>query len=197
LGALTASSVLAYITCRLIQGPECCPGAFVRWKMKTQEVVYKERISSNKTLFLFVKLMLLFGALSARSLFITEKRGWGIAFSCISLFFLFYVFNYRVLVIQVDENALRLKFGLFTWRIPLSNIETSFLDKTSLWRIGGAGIHFSPIGGRYRAMFNFLEYDRVVIALKEKKGLVRDVAFATTRPDEVMRLLVKTPPPVL
>ena len=155
----------------------------------SKEFVFSENIFSNKTLFLFVKLMLLFGALSARSMFITENRGWGIAFCCISLFFLFYVFNYRVLIIQVDEDELRLKFGLFTWHIHLSNIETSFLDKTSLWRIGGAGIHFSPIGGRYRAMFNFLEYDRVVICLKEKKGLVRDIAFSTRQPDELMRLL--------
>lgn len=154
-----------------------------------KEVVFSERISSKRTLLLFVKLALLFGALSARSLFITEKRGWGIAFCCISLFFLFYVFNYRVLIIQVDEGALVLNFGIFTWHIPLSNIETCFIDETSLWRIGGAGIHFSPMGGRYRAMFNFLEYPRVVLCLKQKKGLVRDIAFSTRQPDEVMRLL--------
>ena len=152
-------------------------------------LLFHERVSSKKTLILFVKLTLLFGALSARSLLITKKHGWGIAFCCISLFFLFYVFNYRVLIIQVDEDELRLKFGLFTWHIPLSNIETCFLDKTSLWRIGGAGIHFSPMGGRYRAMFNFLEYPRVVLCLKEKKGLVWDIAFSTRQPDEVMRLL--------
>jgi len=86
----------------------------------------------------------------------------------------------------MNEDELSLKFGLFTWQIPLDNIETCFIDETSLWRIGGAGIHFSPMGGRYRAMFNFLEHPRVVVCLKEKKGPVRDIAFSTTHPDKVM-----------
>jgi hypothetical protein len=38
-------------------------------------------------------------------------------------------------------------------------------------------------------MFNFLEYPRVVLALKQRKGLVRDIAFSTRRPQEVMRLI--------
>jgi hypothetical protein len=38
-------------------------------------------------------------------------------------------------------------------------------------------------------MFNFLEYPRVLIKLKVKKGLVRDIAFSTKLPEEVIRLL--------
>ena len=105
--------------------------------------------------------------------------GWG--------FFLFYSLNYHTLIVQITKDQLILKFGLFTWTISLDNIEDCFLDDTSLWRIGGAGIHFSPIHGRYRAMFNFLEYPRVVIALKRKLGLVRDIAFSTQHPEEVIR----------
>ena len=156
--------------------------------------VFHERVSSKRTLLLFVGLMLLFAGLFFRNFFYTDHRGWGITFGCISLFFLFYIFNYRVLVIQVGADELALKFGIFTWHIPLDNIERCYIDKTSLWRIGGAGIHFSPIGGRYRAMFNFLEYERVVVCLKEKQGWVRDVAFSTTRPDEVMGLLMENTP---
>lgn len=152
------------------------------------DILFHERVSSRRTLLLFVGLTLLFAGLSVWQSDIGH-HGWGIIHLCFSLFFLFYVFNYRVLVIQVSEDELTLKFGLFTWHIPLNNIETCFLDETSLWRIGGAGIHFSPMGGRYRAMFNFLEYSRVVISLTEKKGMVRDIAFSTSRPDEVMRML--------
>jgi hypothetical protein len=152
-------------------------------------ILFHERVSSIRTLLLFVLLALLFGWLFVLNFFYTAHQGWGIAFGCFSLFFLFYVFNYRVLFIQVSEDELTLKFGLFTWHISLDNIETCFIDETSLWRIGGAGIHFTPLGGRYRAMFNFLEYPRVVVCLKEKKGPVRDIAFSTTRPDEVMGLL--------
>jgi hypothetical protein len=71
----------------------------------------------------------------------------------------------------------------------MDNIEKCFLDDTSLWRIGGAGIHFSWFHGRYRAMFNFIEHPRVVFALKKKRGPVRDVAFSTRRPNEVLRFI--------
>jgi hypothetical protein len=56
-------------------------------------------------------------------------------------------------------------------------------------RRGGAGIHFSIIGGRYRAMLNFLEHPRIVIELKEKRGPVRDLAFSTERPNEMLRII--------
>ena len=158
--------------------------------MNTAGIVYEERISSIRTLLLFVLLALVFGWLFVLNLFYIEHRSWGIAFGCFSLFFLFYALNYRMLVIQGSEDELALKFGLITWHIPLSNIETCFLDETSLWRIGGAGIHFSPMGGRYRAMFNFLEYPRVVISLKEKKGLVRDIAFSTNQPEMIMSYIL-------
>jgi hypothetical protein len=56
-------------------------------------------------------------------------------------------------------------------------------------RMGGAGIHFMMVRGRYRASFNFLEYPRVVIAFKKKVGPVRDISFTTRRPDDVIRLI--------
>ena len=104
-------------------------------------------------------------------------------------FFLFYSLNYRVLHIHLADGLLELKFGFFTWKVAMDNVESCRLDDTSLWRIGGAGIHFSPIKSRYRAMFNFLEYPRVVISLKRKMGLVQDIAFsrATDRSDKSRR----------
>lgn len=71
----------------------------------------------------------------------------------------------------------------------MDNIDYCFLDETSLWRIGGAGIHFSPIGGRYRAMLNFLEHPRVVVALKQKRGPVRDISFSTRHPEQALSFI--------
>ena len=105
------------------------------------------------------------------------------------LFFLFYALNYRTLIIRLTPEVLKLRFGIFTWTIATDNVESCFLDEVSLRRIGGAGIHFSSFQGRYRALFNFLEYPRIVIMLKNKKGPVRDVAFSTQRPDEVLRFI--------
>jgi len=54
-------------------------------------------------------------------------------------------------------------------------------------RMGGAGIHFMFVRGRYRVSFNVLEYPRVVLALKKKAGPVCDVSFSTRQPDEVVQ----------
>ena len=151
--------------------------------------LFEEKISSVRTEVLFVALALLFFALLYWRLIAT---GLGIIAGILlllSLFFSFYALNYRVLAIRISAENLHLRFGVFGWKVPLNSIEKVHADETSLWRIGGAGIHFSRIGGRYRAMLNFLEYQRVVVELKEKRGLVRDVVFSTGRPKEVMHLI--------
>ncbi|HSD85562.1 MAG TPA: hypothetical protein VLG46_17000 [Anaerolineae bacterium] len=150
---------------------------------------YEEKLSSNKTAALFLGLTLLFLALAIWRMTTVGLDILAAIFFIFFLFFLFYSLNYRTLVIQLTPESLKLHFGLFTWTIATDNIESCFPDDISLRRIGGAGIHFSSFRGRYRAMFNFLEYPRVVIALKIKKGPVRDVAFSTRRPDEVMHLI--------
>ena len=147
---------------------------------------YNERISSNRTEALFLVLTLLSLLLSIWRLNAAGLDMIAMIFLFLCAFFMFYSLNYRTLRIRLTTEHLELKFGLFTWVVALENVEHCFLDDTSLWRIGGAGIHFSPIHGRYRAMFNFLEYPRVVIALKRRMGLVREIAFSTQRPDEVV-----------
>jgi hypothetical protein len=150
---------------------------------------YTETVHSNRTEALFLVLMLLFLLLSIWHVNFGGLDVLTIALMCLACFFLFYLLNNRALFIRLTPEALELKFGLFTWTVLTANIENCFPDDTSLWRIFGAGIHFSSIRGRYRAMFNFLEHPRVVIALKKKKGLVQDIAFSTCQPTEVLRII--------
>jgi hypothetical protein len=150
---------------------------------------YNEKVSSRKTEALFLVLTLLFLVLAIWRMNAVGLDILAAVFFVLCVFFLFYSLNYRTLIIQLTPEILKLRFGLFTWTIATDNIERCFLDDVSLRRIGGAGIHFSPIHGRYRAMFNFLEHPRIVIMLKNKKGPVRDVAFSTQRPDEVLRFI--------
>lgn len=112
-----------------------------------------------------------------------------LVFLLLGVLFLFYTLNYHTLNILIEKTGVTLGFGLIHWTIPLEQIEDCRQDDTSLWRIGGAGIHFSPFNKRYRAMFNFLEYPRVLLILREKRGLVRDIAFSTRQPEEVIRLI--------
>lgn len=151
--------------------------------------VYTEQLSSKRTEALFLLLAFLFLTLASRRAAAAGRGRLVTLLSTLSLLFLFYALNYRVLLIRLAPEELQLRFGLFRWTIPMGNVESCHQDETSLWRIGGAGIHFSWFGGRYRAMFNFIEYPRVVVALKEKRGPVRDVAFSTQQPELVMALL--------
>ena len=111
-------------------------------------------------------------------------------FFCLFSFFFFYSANYRTLTIRLTSESLKLTFGIFSWTVPLDNVDDCCLDDIPmLMRMGGAGIHFMSIRKRYRASFNFLEHPRVVIALKRKVGLVRDISFSTRRPGDVLRLI--------
>ena len=160
---------------------------------QTNDLIYNERISSNKTEALFLALTLLFFLLliwrvSAGSLDILAAL-----FLCLFIIFFFYSVNYRTLIIYLTSKSLKLKFGIFTWTVPMDNVEECRLDEIPLMmRMGGAGIHFMNIRKRYRASFNFLEYPRVVIAFKKKVGFVRDISFSTRRPDEILRLIQET-----
>jgi hypothetical protein len=149
--------------------------------------VFHERVTSNRTEALFVVLALLFIALAIWRLTLAGLDFLTGVFLGLSCFFSFYALNYRTLIIRLTPEILELRFGIFGWKIATTNIENCALDTTLLWRIGGAGIHFSPIHGRYRAMFNFLEHPRIVIALRQKHGLVQDIAFSTRHPAEVLR----------
>jgi Ca2+/Na+ antiporter len=150
---------------------------------------YEEKVSSSKTEVLFVALTSLFLLLFTWRFMISRSGLLTIIFLCCFILFLFYSFNYRTLVIRLSSESLILRFGIFTWRVQLDNIEAYYLDDISLWRIGGAGIHFTVIRGKYRAFLNFLEHPRVVVALKKKKGPVREIAFSTINPEEVFRIL--------
>jgi Ca2+/Na+ antiporter len=152
------------------------------------DLIYHERVTSKRTEGLFLALTILFFLLliwrvNAGSLDILAA-----VFFCLFGFFLFYSVNYRTLIVRLTSESLKLTFGIFTWTVPLDNVEECRLDDIPvLMRMGGAGIHFMSIRKRYRASFNFLEYPRVVVALKRKAGLVRDVSFSTRRPDDVLR----------
>ena len=154
-------------------------------------LMYEERVTSKRTEVLFIALTVLFFLLLIWRLNTTDSLDFlAVVFFCLFGVFLFYSVNYRTLIIRLTSTSLKLTFGIFTWTVPIDNIEESRLDDIPvLMRMGGAGIHFMTIRKRYRASFNFLEYPRVVIAFKRKAGLVRDISFSTRHPDDVLRCI--------
>lgn len=155
-----------------------------------QPQFYEERLTSNWTEALFIGLAVIFAVLSWWQIS-SEGSGFFIAlFSILAILFLFYTLNYRTLQLSLDQQAFNLKFGVFSYAIPLNNIESFSLDDlTWAMKYGGAGIHFMMIRGRYRASFNFLEHPRIVIGLRKKTGWVRDISFSTRQPDVILKLL--------
>jgi Ca2+/Na+ antiporter len=150
--------------------------------------IYEERLSSTRTTALFLGFTILFLVLFIWRVHSVAFEPLAIVFLCFSIFFLFYAVNYRTLKIRITQEALKLTFGIFTWTVPIENIENFQLDRLPVFlRLGGAGIHFFVAHRRYRVSFNFLEYTRVVVALKRRSGLVRDVSFSTRHPDDVMQ----------
>ena len=157
---------------------------------QTNNLIYTERISSNKTEALFLVLMILSFLLLIWRVTSDGLDILAVAFICLFIIFLFYSLNYRTLLIHLTPDSLKLTFGIFTWTIPVDNIQECSLDELPvIMKYGGAGIHFMFIRKRYRASFNFLEYPRIVIAFKRKVGLVRDISFSTRQPDDVLRLI--------
>ncbi len=157
---------------------------------KKNNLIYSEKLTSWITTRLFLILAAVF-----LLLLLWRENFWGmdtlaIVFACVFFFFLFYVINYRTLQIRLTGNSLQLIFGIFHWTEQLDNIETCSLDQLPVfYEKGGAGIHFMMVNQRYRASFNFLEYPRVVIALKKKRGWVRDLSFSTRQPDKIIEIL--------
>jgi Ca2+/Na+ antiporter len=156
----------------------------------SDDLIYDERVASKKTEVLFLVLTILFFLLLIWRVVAGGLDILAAVFLCLFGLFLFYSVNYRTLIIRLTAESLKLTFGIFTWTVPLGNVQESRLDDIPvLMRMGGAGIHFMLIRKRYRASFNFLEYPRVVIAFKKKVGPVRDISFSTRRPDDVLRLI--------
>lgn len=154
-------------------------------------LTYREELSSTKTEALFWAFTFLFLWLFAQRIKAGKRGSITRAFFCLFLFFLFYAFNYKTLIIHITAETLQLKFGVFTWTVPLDNVSECKLDEIPLWlKYGGAGIHFMSVGKRYRASFNFLEYPRVVLTFKKKVGvIVQELSFSTRKPEDVLQLI--------
>jgi hypothetical protein len=154
-------------------------------------LIYSEKLSSKRTELLFIALTLLFLLLLIWRVTTGSVDFLAGIFLFFIVVFLFYSFNFKTLVIRLTSESLKLSFGIFTWTIPLNNVGEIQPDDDlpMLMKYGGAGIHFMFIRNRYRASFNFLEHPRVVIGLKRKAGLVRDISFSTCQPNEIIRLM--------
>jgi hypothetical protein len=155
-----------------------------------RKAIFEEHLQSRRTSWLFLGLSLTLLLLGYWRVGMggLDVIG-GIAYS-LGFFFLFYFINYRTLHITIDDQSVRLKFGVLSWVERAENIVSCEEDELNwLQRNGGAGVHFMMVDGRYRVSFNFLEHERVVLRLKRRRGPVRDVSFSTKKVGEIVEIV--------
>jgi hypothetical protein len=79
-----------------------------------ENIYYTENVSSKRTEALFIALTLLSGTLLIWQASTLVMDLLVYIFSGLFLVFLFYSINYRILTIRLTQQALQLKFGIFT-----------------------------------------------------------------------------------
>ena len=152
--------------------------------------IYEEKVQSMRSTLLFIILAGIFFFLFIWRVSISGLKTLPAVLLFFGVFFTFYVINYRMLKIRISDQEILLRFGLISWRSDLNNIREVVLDDSpKLIRYGGAGVHFAFVSGEYRAFFNFLEYPRLVVRLKTKKGPVQALVFTTRYPQEILQIL--------
>jgi hypothetical protein len=93
------------------------------------DLLYEEKLSSNRTLALFLALAILFLALAAWRLAAGSSGILVVVFFFLGGAFLFYSLNYVILVIRLGPRSLKLIFGIFSWTVPLECIAECRLDQ--------------------------------------------------------------------
>lgn len=155
-------------------------------------VLYNEKVRSNKTSLLFVILALVFFTMFGWRFSVVGYRFVPGLYAFLGLFFCFYVINFRELEILITDQTLQLKFGVIGWSSNIDNIKSSILYDPPFWiKFGGAGVHFAMVDGDYKAFYNFLEYPRVLIGFHQKQGWVQSLVFTTRQPDKILEILGK------
>ena len=154
------------------------------------DLLYQEEVRSWKTSLLFLILTLVFFSFFLWRVSVVGYLAFPIVCLCMTLVFLFYVFNYRTLQIMITEEDLQLRFGVVGWKTDLANITQARLDDSPWWiKYGGAGVHFAFVNRIYRAYYNFLEFPRLIITFHQKQGLVQALVFTTRNPDQILEIL--------
>ena len=153
-------------------------------------VLYNEKVRSNKTSLLFVLLAMIFFALFGWRFSVVGFRFIPGLYVFIGLVFCFYVINFRELEISITDQKLQLKFGVIAWSSNIENIKSIIRYDPPFWiKYGGAGVHFAMVDGDYKAFYNFLEYPRVMVGFHQKQGWVQSLVFTTRQPDKILQIM--------
>ncbi len=161
-----------------------------KWKSSIDTGTYKETIFSKWMTLLLGSITTIFLLIWAYDLLVglswsdpLSRWFWPGMF----LLFLLITGNFSRLKIKITSDGLSVGYGITRKKVPWERIENCHVDESSAIRYGGYGIRFTRVGGKWRTGYNVIGTPRVVISLNE--GFVREIAFSTKNPDEVMEVI--------
>jgi len=97
------------------------------------------------------------------------------------------LYQFKTLVIRIEEKYILLQYGLFKVQINRENVTSAYLDTANpLLSYGGWGYRFGAFKGKPRKVLNIPGYPCVVISQKQTK---QEIVFSTSNPGEIIKIL--------
>jgi hypothetical protein len=108
-------------------------------------------------------------------------------FMLFAFLFLGIALNFRMLRIELSQQAVVVGYGIAKRRISWEVIERSYRDNVSSLRYGGWGIRIGRVRGKWRLVYNTPGTPRIVLVLN--RWWFDEFVFSTRNPDEVLNLI--------
>jgi hypothetical protein len=152
--------------------------------------IYEEKILSKWLTTMFVSITIVMLFLSVYQILVKplgSKPAPTWFYLIMALLFMGITYLFGRLTIKMTPASISVGYGLLRQSFNWDNVEGCFLDETSAFQYGGAGLRMARIGGKWRIIYNVVESPRVVLSLKE--GRFKEVVFSTRHPEEVMKTI--------
>jgi hypothetical protein len=100
------------------------------------------------------------------------------------IFFLVLTFNFSTLNIQIDQDGIRVGYGVLKKKITWERVKDSYIDETSVIWYGGWGVRLARIKGNWRIVYNVMRGPRVIVSLTD--GWITEFVFSSKNPKKVL-----------
>jgi hypothetical protein len=154
--------------------------------VENNEILYTEWVPAGrfvKSIVLFVCILILTLGIIITAFIPIELLFIGIILGVASLFIFLMYWNYRGLQINLTNNQLEVKYGIFNHkRIPLDLITSCDMTKIRFWTYGGVGIRLGLDGS---SAYNTDFGEAVKITFKSGRPFV----FSSRNPQKICNLI--------
>ena len=107
----------------------------------------------------------------------------------LSLVLLATAYNFSSIGITITDQNIEISFGIFKHKYAWDDISEYHKEESGMFKNGGYGIRTVRKEGRWRRVYNVAGGSIIVLVLRS--GNVKEFAFSTNDPDEIIRVLEK------